>query len=134
MEVISKNKPKGNEYGRLKKMRKAKRLEEEKKTRRRTEHKRINAEARKEREIKKGEKDKALSVEILGFSRGMLLILIEDKEEKRALVYDKTKVNSKNITDEIDKFEIKLYGNNYKISLLKGYEDVKDQILWELEK
>lgn len=132
MEVISKDKPKGKAYSINKKMKKAKRLEEEKKFRRLTENKRKNAENRKERAIEKAEAQRASEVVLKGYTKGMLIILIEGKEEKRAPLFDKKKVNKKNIKDEIDNFEIKLYGSNWKISILEGYSDIKEQLIWEI--
>lgn len=132
MEVISKDKPKGKDYSINKKMKKAKRLEEEKKFRRLTENKRKNAENRKERAIERAEAQRASEVILKGFSKGMLIISIEGKEEKRAPLFDKKKITKKNIEDEIDNFEIKLYGSNWKISILEGYEDIREQLIWEI--
>lgn len=132
MEAISKDKPKGKAYSINKKMKKAKRLEEEKKFRRLTENKRKNAENRKERAIERAEAQRASEVILKGFSKGMLIISIEGKEEKRAPLFDKKKITKKNIEDEIDNFEIKLYGSNWKISILEGYEDIREQLIWEI--
>ncbi len=132
MEVISKDKPKGKAYSINKKMKKAKRLEEEKKFRRLTENKRKNAENRKERAIERAEAQRASEVILKGFSKGMLIISIEGKEEKRVPLFDKKKITKKNIEDEIDNFEIKLYGSNWKISILEGYEDIREQLIWEI--
>lgn len=132
MEVISKDKPKGKAYSINRKMKKAKRLEEEKKFRRLTENKRKNAENRKERAIERAEAQRASEVILKGFSKGMLIISIEGKEEKRAPLFDKKKITKKNIEDEIDNFEIKLYGSNWKISILEGYEDIREQLIWEI--
>lgn len=132
MEVISKDKPKGKAYSINKKMKKSKRLEEEKKFRRLTENKRKNAENRKERAIERAEAQRASEVILKGFSKGMLIISIEGKEEKRAPLFDKKKITKKNIEDEIDNFEIKLYGSNWKISILEGYEDIREQLIWEI--
>lgn len=132
MEVISKDKPKGKAYSINKKMKKAKRLEEEKKFRRLTENKRKNAENRKERAIERAEAQRASEVILKGFSKGMLIVSIEGKEEKRAPLFDKKKITKKNIEDEIDNFEIKLYGSNWKISILEGYEDIRKQLIWEI--
>lgn len=132
MEVISKDKPKGKAYSINKKMKKAKRLEEEKKFRRLTENKRKNAENRKERAIEKAEAQRASEVIIKGYLKGMLIISIEGKEEKRAILFDKKKITQKNISDEIDNFEVKLYGNNWKISILQGYQEIREQLIWEI--
>lgn len=132
MEIISKDKPKGKAYSINKKMKKAKRLEEEKKFRRLTENKRKNAENRKERAIEKAEAQRASEVILKGYSKGILIISIEGKEEKRAPLFDKKKITKKNIADEIDNFEIKLYGSNWKLSILEGFSELREQLIWEI--
>lgn len=132
MEIISKDKPKGKAYSINKKMKKAKRLEEEKKFRRLTENKRKNAENRKERAIEKAEAQRVSEVILKGYSKGMLIISIEGKEEKRAPLFDKKKITKKNIADEIDNFEIKLYGSNWKLSILEGFSELREQLIWEI--
>lgn len=132
MEIISKDKPKGKAYSINKKMKKAKRLEEEKKFRRLTENKRKNAENRKERAIEKAEAQRASEVILKGYSKGMLIISIEGKEEKRAPLFEKKKITKKNIADEIDNFEIKLYGSNWKLSILEGFSELREQLIWEI--
>lgn len=132
MEIISKDKPKGLAYSKHKKLKKAKRLEEEKKFKRLTENKRKNAESRKERAIEKENVDKISEVVILGYNKGMLLINIEGKEEKRALLFYKKAVTKGNVEREIRNFEVKLYGENWKISLLKDFQEMKDELIWKL--
>ena len=132
MEIISKDKPKGLAYAKHKKMKKAKRLVEEKKFKRLTENKRKNAENRKERAIEKSEQEKIKKVVIKDYNKGMFLILVEEKEEKRALLFDKKTFNKNNIKDLIDEFQIKLYGQNCKISKLLGYNDIKDILIWKI--
>ena len=132
MEVISKDKPKGLAYSKYKKMKKAKRLEEEKKFRRLTENKRKNAENRKERAIEKEVEGRVSEVTILGYNKGMLVVMIDGKEEKRALLFDKKLINKSNINSEIRNCEVKLYGENWKISKLKNFDEIKDQLIWEI--
>lgn len=132
MEVISKDKPKGLAYSKYKKMKKAKRLEEEKKFRRLTENKRKNAENRKERAIEKEAESRVSEVTILGYNKGMLIVMIDGKEEKRALLFDKKLINKSNINNEIRNCEVKLYGENWKISKLKNFDEIKDQLIWEI--
>lgn len=132
MEVISKDKPKGLAYSKYKKMKKAKRLEEEKKFRRLTENKRKNAENRKERAIEKEAESRVSEVTILGYNKGMLVVMIDGKEEKRALLFDKKLINKSNINSEIRNCEVKLYGENWKISKLKNFDEIKDQLIWEI--
>lgn len=132
MEVISKDKPKGLAYSKYKKMKKAKRLEEKKKFRRLTENKRKNAENRKERAIEKEAESRVSEVTILGYNKGMLIVMIDGKEEKRALLFDKKLINKSNINSEIRNCEVKLYGENWKISKLKNFDEIKDQLIWEI--
>lgn len=132
MEVISKDKPKGLAYSKYKKMKKAKRLEEEKKFRRLTENKRKNAENRKERAIEKEAEGRVSEVTILGYNKGMLVVMIDGKEEKRALLFNKKLINKSNINSEIRNCEVKLYGENWKISKLKNFDEIKDQLIWEI--
>lgn len=132
MEVISKDKPKGLAYSKYKKMKKAKRLEEEKKFRRLTENKRKNAENRKERAIEKEAENRVSEVAILGYNKGMIAVIVDGKEEKRALLFDKKIINKSNVNSEIRNCEIKLYGENWKISKLKNFEEIKEQLIWEL--
>lgn len=132
MEVINKDKPKGLAYSKYKKMKKAKRLEEEKKFRRLTENKRKNAENRKERAIEKEAEGRVSEVTILGYNKGMLVVMIDGKEEKRALLFDKKLINKSNINSEIRNCEVKLYGENWKISKLKNFDEIKAQLIWEI--
>lgn len=132
MEVISKDKPKGLAYSKYKKMKKSKRLEEEKKFRRLTENKRKNAENRKERAIEKEAEGRVSEVTILGYNKGMLVVMIDGKEEKRALLFDKKLINKSNINSEIRNCEVKLYGENWKISKLKNFDEIKAQLIWEI--
>lgn len=132
MEVISKDKPKGLAYSKYKKMKKAKRLEEEKKFRRLTENKRKNAENRKERAIEKEAEGRVSEVTILGYNKGMLVVMIDGKEEKRALLFAKKLINKSNINSEIRNCEVKLYGENWKISKLKNFDEIKAQLIWEI--
>lgn len=132
MKVISKDKPKGLAYSKNKKMKKAKRLLEEKKFRRLTENKRKNAESRKERAIEKENEDKIREVILKDYNKGMFIIIIDGKEEKRAPLYDKNTLTRENLENNIDDFEIKLYGDNYKIKLLKGYKEKKEELIWKI--
>lgn len=133
MNIISKDKPKGNEYSRQKKMKKAKRLQEEKKFRRLTENKRKNAENRKERELEKQALNKVREVILKDFIKGMFIILIEGKEEKRAPLINKNRINLKNIEDTIGNVQIKLYGNYYNIKELSNFNLIKEEIILNLK-
>lgn len=133
MKVISKDKAKGAAHGTMKKMKKRNRLVEEKEVAKRTENKRINAENRKVREEKKQELEKVSQVKILDYVKGMLIVEVDNKVEKRALLFEKKDVNKRNLKDKLPTFEVKLYGENYQISKLNGFLDVVDDLLWKLE-
>lgn len=133
MKVISKTKEKGKEFGTKKKMKKKKRLMEEKTLRDRTENKRINAENRKARALREEELEKINAVKIVDFVKGMLIINLEDQIEKRALIFDKEDVNLKNYKDKIHNFEVKIYGELIKISKLKNFKEVEEELIWKIE-
>lgn len=132
MEIISKDKPKGKAYSKNKKMKKAKRLLEEKKFKRLTENKRKNAENRKEKAIQRENEEKIREVVLKDYNKGMFIVIVDGKEEKRAPIFDKNLVTRKNIADEFYNIQIKLYGDNYKISMLKGYNEVKEELIWKI--
>lgn len=133
MKVISKDKAKGAAHGTMKKMKKRNRLVEEKEVAKRTENKRINAENRKVREEKKQELEKVSQVKILDYVKGMLIVEVDNKVEKRALLFEKRDINKRNLKDKLPTFEVKLYGENYQISKLNGFLDIMDDLLWKLE-
>lgn len=133
MKVISKTKEKGKVYGTMKKLKKKNRLVEEKAHKERTENKRINAENRKAREEKNEELAKIKNVRIVDFVKEMLLVEVEGKIEKRALLFEKRYVTKENLAERIPRFEVKLYGENYQLSMLKGYEEKLDDLLWKIE-
>lgn len=133
MKVLNKDKAKGKVFGTMKKMKKKNRLLEQKATAERTENKRINAENRKARKIRQDELDKISMVQIVDFVKGMLLVEIEGKVEKRALQFEKSEVTKANLKDKFPTFEVKLYGENIKISKLSNYNDVLEDLLWKVE-
>lgn len=133
MEVISKNKPKGKEYSVIKAKRKQKRILEEKAIKQRTENKRINAENRKAKLEFKEFLDRCSEVKIVAFKKNMLIINIEDKEEKRALIFDDRKVNKKNLSTEIMDFKIKLFGEEVYLRKLKNFNEKKEELLFQIE-
>ena len=113
-------------------MKKAKRLLEEKKFKRLTENKRKNAENRKEKAIQRENEEKIREVILKDYNKGMFIVIVDGKEEKRAPIFDKNLVTRKNIADEFYNIQIKLYGDNYKISMLKGYNEVKEELIWKI--
>ncbi len=132
-KIISKNKPKGTEYNKLKKMKKAKRIQKLKDDRRRAENKRINAENRKEKRIEKEFLDKISSIEIIDFSKGMLLLKISETIEKRALIFKRRENDIKDFLDFIDEFELKLFGENVQLRKLSNFNEVKDELVLKIK-
>ncbi|WP_163469089.1 hypothetical protein [Fusobacterium sp. IOR10] len=133
MEVISKNKPKGKEFAVIKAKRKQTKILEEKAIKQRTENKRVNSEKRKFKNLENEYQDKCRAIEIVGFRRGMLLIKIGDKVEKRALLYDDRKVNKRNLEKEILNFFIKLFGDDFPIRKLKNFKEKREELVFSFE-
>lgn len=133
MEVISKNKPKGKAYSKIKAKRKQTRILQEKAIKQRTENKRINAENRKANLEHKEFMDRVSEVKIIEFKKNMLIIEIEGEIEKRALLFDKRKVNKKNIAQEILDFKVKVFGEEVYLRKLGNFEEKKEEIIFALE-
>lgn len=133
MEVISKNKPKGKAYSKIKAKRKQTRILQEKAIKQRTENKRINAENRKANLEHKEFMDRVSEVKIIEFKKNMLIIEIEGEIEKRALLFDKRKVNKKNIAQEILDFKVKVFGEEVYLRKLGNFDDKKEEIIFALE-
>ncbi|MCF2624808.1 hypothetical protein I6E17_01285 [Fusobacterium perfoetens] len=133
MEVISKNKPKGKAYSKIKAKRKQTRILQEKAIKQRTENKRINAENRKANLEYREFMDRVSEVEIVEFKKNMLIIDIDGELEKRALLFDKRKVNKKNLAQEILDFKIKLFGEEVYLRKLGNFEEKKEELLFALE-
>ena len=133
MEVISKNKPKGKAYSKIKAKRKQTRILQEKAIKQRTENKRINAENRKANLEYREFMDRVSEVQIVEFKKNMLIIDIDGKIEKRALLFDKRKVNKKNIKDEILDFKVKLFGEEVYLRKLGNFAEKKDELIFSLE-
>lgn len=133
MKTLSKDKPKGQKHGTMKKIKKKNRLLESKAIASRTENKRLNSESRKARIEKDLELAKIGRVKILDFLKGMLIIDIEGKIEKRALLYNKKHTTKDNLSLRFPIFEIKLYGENYKISTLENFSKLEETLLWKVE-
>lgn len=133
MEVISKNKPKGKAYSKIKAKRKQTRILQEKAIKQRTENKRINAENRKVNLEYREFMDRVAEVQIVEFKKNMLIIDIDGEIEKRALLFDKRKVNKKNIKDEILDFKVKLFGEEVYLRKLGNFAEKKDELIFSLE-
>ncbi|WP_300394429.1 hypothetical protein [Fusobacterium sp.] len=133
MEVISKNKPKGKAYSKIKAKRKQTRILQEKAIKQRTENKRVNAENRKANLEYREFMGRVSEVEIVEFKKNMLIIDIDGELEKRALLFDKRKVNKKNLAQEILDFKIKIFGEEVYLRKLGNFEEKKDELLFSLE-
>lgn len=133
MEVISKNKPKGKAYSKIKAKRKQTRILQEKAIKQRTENKRINAENRKANLEYREFMDRVAEVQIVEFKKNMLIIDIDGEIEKRALLFDKRKVNKKNIKDEILDFKVKLFGEEVYLRKLGNFAEKKDELIFSLD-
>lgn len=133
MEVISKNKPKGKAYSKIKAKRKQTRILQEKAIKQRTENKRINAENRKANLEFKEFMNKVAEVEIVEFKKNMLIIDIDGELEKRAVLFDKRKVNKKNLADEILGFKIKLFGEEVLLRKLGNFAEKKEELIFAME-
>ena len=133
MEVISKNKPKGKEYSKIKAKRKQTRILQEKAIKQRTENKRINAENRKANLEFREFMNRVGEVRIVEFKKNMLIIDIDGELEKRALIFDERKVNKKNLSDEILGFKIKLFGEEVFLRKLGNFAEKKDEIIFTLQ-
>ncbi|MGL4403637.1 MAG: hypothetical protein ACRCTS_08010 [Fusobacteriaceae bacterium] len=133
MKVLSKDTAKGKNYGTMKKMKKRNRLLEEKATAERTENKRLNSENRKIRREKEEGVEKVSQVAIVDFVKGMLLVQIEGKIEKRALLFEKEEITKVNLKDKFPSFEVKLYGENVKVSKLKNFKEMMEELIWKVE-
>ncbi len=133
MEVISKNKPKGKAYSKIKAKRKQTRILQEKAIKQRTENKRINAENRKANLEYREFMDRVSEVQIVEFKKNMLIIDIDGEIEKRALLFDKRRVNKKNIKDEILDFKVKLFGEEVYLRKLGNFAEKKDELIFSLE-
>ena len=133
MEVISNNKPNGKAYSKIKAKRKQTRILQEKAIKQRTENKRINAENRKANLEYREFMDRVSEVQIVEFKKNMLIIDIDGEIEKRALLFDKRKVNKKNIKDEILDFKVKLFGEEVYLRKLGNFAEKKDELIFSLE-
>ena len=133
MEVISKNKPKGKAYSKIKAKRKQTRILQEKAIKQRTENKRINAENRKANLEFKEFMNRVAEVEIVEFKKNMLIIDIDGELEKRAVLFDKRKVNKKNLADEILGFKIKLFGEEVFLRKLGNFAEKKEELIFAME-
>ena len=69
--------------------------------------------------------DRVSEVQIVKLEKNMLIIDIDGEIEKRALLFDKRKVNKKNIKDEILDFKVKLFGEEVYLRKLGNFAEKK---------
>ncbi len=129
---VNKSKAKGTKWNKDKGVKKSKMYEERKMNKKRAENKRQNAEARKERAEKQAVLEKVAGVKMVGFRRGMLLLEIEGEIEKRALIHSK-KLEKRILDLKIGDIEVKLFGKNVKLQNIEGFEEMREQLMWEIE-
>ena len=77
--------------------------------------------------------DRVSEIQIVEFKKNMLIIDIDGEIEKRALLFDKRKVNKKNIKDEILDFKVKLFGEEVYLRKLGNFAEKKDELIFSLE-
>ena len=77
--------------------------------------------------------DRVSEVQIVEFKKNMLIIDIDGEIEKRALLFDKRRVNKKNIKDEILDFKVKLFGEEVYLRKLGNFAEKKDELIFSLE-
>ncbi|MGL6114055.1 hypothetical protein [Cetobacterium sp. SF1] len=133
MQVISKDKPKGQSFGVLKKMKKAKRIEAQKEHMRRAENKRKNSENRKERVLENELLEKIAQVKILGFYKNMLRVLINGEEEKRALTFVRRNADLFENLNSIGEFEVKLFGESIQLRKLSNFSEMKESLIEDIK-
>ncbi|UUV19083.1 hypothetical protein NRK67_06120 [Fusobacteria bacterium ZRK30] len=130
---VNKDKPKGTEYSIMKAIKKSKRFAEVKEAARRTDKKRLNAEARKEKEEKQAKIDAAKQLTLVGYKKGYILVEIDGKVEKRKPFYPKLTFTKENYKTHIGDIAIKLYGNHIRIREILGYKNIVKELAFEIE-
>ena len=132
MKANSKNKPKGTEYNVLKNIKKAARIVKTNEDRRRAENKRLNSESRKEKRIEKDFYERVSQIEIIDFSKGMMILSIEGNIEKRNLTYGRRSVKLSENLEFLPNFEVKLFGEQVEIRRLANFEEMKERLAWAI--
>ncbi len=130
---VNKDKPKGTEYSIMKAIKKSKRFAEVKEAARRTDKKRINAEARKEKEEKQAKIDAAKQLTLVGYKKGYILVEIDGKIEKRKPFFPKFTLTKENYKTHIGDIAIKLYGNHIRIREINGFKNIVQDLAFEIE-
>lgn len=129
---ISKNRPKGTEYGRIKSHEKLARKLEDKKRVGQIENAKKNAEKRREREAKREFADLIDEIRVIDFVKNSFIILKEGEEEKRVLRIPK-ELNKNNIDRAEDLITLTLYGEEIALSELEYNDDVIEKLYFYLE-
>ena len=129
---ISKNRPKGAEYGRIKSHEKLARKLEDKKRVGQIENAKKNAVRRKEKEAKKEFYDMIDEIKVIDFIKNSFIILKEGEEEKRVIKNPK-ELKKANIDRAEDLITLTLYGEEIALSELEYNDDVIEKLKFYLE-
>jgi len=129
---ISKNRPKGAEYGRIKSHEKLARKLEDKKRVGQIENAKKNAEKRRERVAKREFDDMIDEIKVIDFVKNNFIILKEGEEEKRVLKIPK-ELKKSNIDRAEDLITLTLYGEEIALSELEYNDDVIEKLYFYLE-
>ena len=129
---ISKNRPKGEEYGRIKSHEKLARKLEDKKRVGQIENAKKNAVRRKEKEAKKEFYDMIDEIKVIDFIKNSFIILKEGEEEKRVIKIPK-ELKKANIDRAEDLITLTLYGEEIALSELEYNDDVIEKLKFYLE-
>ena len=129
---ISKNRPKGAEYGRIKSHEKLARKLEDKKRDGQIENAKKNAVRRKEKEAKKEFYDMIDEIKVIDFIKNSFIILKEGEEEKRVIKIPK-ELKKANIDRAEDLITLTLYGEEIALSELEYNDDVIEKLKFYLE-
>ena len=129
---ISKNRPKGAEYGRIKSHEKLARKLEDKKRVGQIENAKKNAVRRKEKEAKKEFYDMIDEIKVIDFVKNSFIILKEGEEEKRVIKIPK-ELKKANIDRAEDLITLTLYGEEIALSELEYNDDVIEKLKFYLE-
>ena len=129
---ISKNRPKGTEFGRIKSHEKLKKKLEEKKRVGQIENAKKNAMRRREKVAKKEFDDMVDEVRIIDFVKNSFIIFKEGEQEKRVLRIPK-ELTKKNIEKAEDLITLTLYGEEIPLCELDYNDDVIEKLFFYLE-
>lgn len=129
---ISKNRPKGTEFGRVKSHEKLKRKLEDKKRVGQIENAKKNAQRRKDKEAKREFYDLIDEVKIIDFVKNSFIILKEGEQEKRVLKLPK-ELTKKNIDKAEELITLTLYGEEIALCDLEYNDDVTEKLHFYLE-